>query len=233
MENGWKIKRRKHAKKSSFLYLYCILRAIRAGRCRERRYADLIFIQIYSRMHHFVVKFSKFSSPQALTPRTKILRTFLRLGGRIKRDSHLLQSSSSEPSSQSVSPSQTHVWAIHTTEPWHWNLSSHADHSHNHKLYTHTHPFNGPLSGTTRVGRYQNGKINLDFTDARDTEWQWHQLNHMQVCTSLQTDNHTSTPPLCFYRPDALPAAQPTASKHWRHQSQTDTLITILCSGAE
>jgi len=42
-----------------------ILRAIRAGRCRERRYADHIFIQIYVRMHHFVVKFSKFSSPQA------------------------------------------------------------------------------------------------------------------------------------------------------------------------
>jgi len=36
------------------------------------------------------------------------------------------------------------------------------------------------------------------------------------ICTSLQTDNHTSTPPLSFYRPDALPAAQPTASKHWR-----------------
>jgi len=42
-----------------------ILRAIKAGRCRERRYADHIFIQIYFRMHHFVVKFSKFSSPQA------------------------------------------------------------------------------------------------------------------------------------------------------------------------
>ena len=25
------------------------------GRCRERRYADHIFIQIYFRMHHFVV----------------------------------------------------------------------------------------------------------------------------------------------------------------------------------
>jgi len=39
----------------------------------------------------------------------------------------------------------------------------------------------------------------------------------MQVCTSLQTDNHGSTPPLSFYRPDALPATQPTASKHCRH----------------
>jgi len=38
-----------------------------------------------------------------------------------------------------------------------------------------------------------------------------------QVCTSLQTDNHASTPPLkFFYRPDALPATQPTVSKHWR-----------------
>ena len=43
-----------------------ILRAIRAGRHRERRYADHIFLQIglYFRMHHFVVKFSKFSLPQ-------------------------------------------------------------------------------------------------------------------------------------------------------------------------
>jgi len=33
-------------------------------------------------------------------------------------------------------------------------------------------------------------KINLDFTEARDSELQWHQLDHMQVCTSLKTDNH-------------------------------------------
>jgi len=49
-----------------------ILRAIRAGRCREQRYADHIFIQICFRMHHFVVKFSKkkFASggKGALTP---------------------------------------------------------------------------------------------------------------------------------------------------------------------
>ena len=64
--------------------------------------------------------------------------------------------------------------------------------------YTHTHTFNGPFFGTTRVSRYQKGKTNLDFTEARDSEWQWqwHQLGHMQVCTLLQTDNHASTPPL-------------------------------------
>jgi len=80
----------------------------------------------------------------------------------------------------------------------------------------HTHLFNGPFSGTTRVSRYQKCKTNLDFTEARDSQWQWHQLGRMQVCTSLQTDNHASIPPLSFYRLDALPAAQPTASKHWR-----------------
>ena len=47
------------------------------------------------------------------------------------------------------------------------------------QLTTHTHPFNGPFSGTTRVSRYQKGKTNLDFTEARGrkgilpvkTEW--------------------------------------------------------------
>jgi len=55
---------------------------------------------------------------------------------------------------------------------------------------THIHLFNGPLSETTWVSRYQKGKTNLDFTEARDSEWQWHQLDHMQVCTALRTDNH-------------------------------------------
>jgi len=64
------------------------------------------------------------------------------------------------------------------------------------------------------VSQYQKGKKNLDFTEARDSEWPWHQLEHMQVCTSLQTDNHASTPPLSFYGTDALPADQPGASKH-------------------
>ena len=64
----------------------------------------------------------------------------------------------------------------------------------------HTHPFNGPFSGTTQVSRCQKGKTNLDFTEARDSEWQWHQLDHMQVCTSIQTDNYTSTPPLKFFK---------------------------------
>jgi len=76
---------------------------------------------------------------------------------------------------------------------------------------THTHPFNGPFSGTTRVSRYQKGKTNLDFTEARDSEWQWHQLGHMQVCTALQIDNHASTPPLSFLQA-GCPSCHPTNS---------------------
>jgi len=77
----------------------------------------------------------------------------------------------------------------------HWRLYWYNTH-------THTHLFNGPLSGTTRVSWYQKDKTNLDFTEARNSEWQWHQLGHMQVCTSLQTDNHASTPPLRYWYND-------------------------------
>ena len=89
----------------------------------------------------------------------------------------------------------------------------------------HTHPFNGPLSGTTQVSWYQKGKTNLDFTEARDSEWQWHQLDHMQwhqldhmqwhqldhmqVCTSLQRDNHADTQPLSLLQTGCL-SCRPT-----------------------
>jgi len=61
------------------------------------------------------------------------------------------------------------------------------------------------------MSRYQKGKTNLDFTEARDSEWQWHPLGHMQVCTSLQTDNHASTPPLSFLQA-RCPSCHPTNS---------------------
>jgi len=62
------------------------------------------------------------------------------------------------------------------------------------------------------VSRYQKGKTNLDFTEATDSEWQWHQLGHMQVCISLQTDNHTSTPPLTFFT-DRMPFLSPNQQR--------------------
>jgi len=57
----------------------------------------------------------------------------------------------------------------------------------------HAHTFNGPFSGTTQVSHYQKCKTNLDFTEETDSEWQWHQLGHMQVCTSIQLYAHASS----------------------------------------
>jgi len=64
--------------------------------------------------------------------------------------------------------------------------------------HTHIHLFTAlwTLSGITWVSWYQKGKTNLDFTEARDCEWQWHQLGHMQICTSPQTDNHATDAPV-------------------------------------
>ena len=90
----------------------------------------------------------------------------------------------------------------------------------------HTHPFNGPFSGTTQVSRYQKGKTNLDFTEARDSEWQWHQLGHMQVCTSLQTDNHASTPLLSFLQA-RCPSCRPTNSVKALKATSTEDMIDM------
>jgi len=49
------------------------------------------------------------------------------------------------------------------------------------------------------------------FTGARDNEWQWHQLGHMQMCISSEADNDASTPPLSFLQ-DGCPSCHPTNS---------------------
>jgi len=59
-------------------------------------------------------------------------------------------------------------------------------------------PPNQQRQSTEGTSQYQKGKTNLDFTEARDSEWHWHQLGHMHVCTLLQTDNHARTPPVSF-----------------------------------
>jgi len=85
-----------------------------------------------------------------------------------------------------------------------------------HFIDTHTHPFNGPFFWTTWVSRYQKGKTDLDFNEARDSGISW------DICKSAPRSRQTTMPApyhSVFYRPDALPATQPTASKHWRHKA--------------
>ena len=84
------------------------------------------------------------------------------------------------------------------------------------RLLLPLHLFIGFFSSTAWVSQYKKGKTTTDLNEARDDGvwgWQWHQLDHMQtICTLLQTDNHTNTSSLNFYRPDALPDTQPTVS---------------------
>jgi len=81
------------------------------------------------------------------------------------------------------------------------------------------------------VSQYQKGKTNLDFTEARDSEWQWHQLSYMQVCTYLQTDNHAS-PLLLSFLQAGCPSCHPTNSikaLKAKRQSTEGNKSTELC----
>ena len=82
------------------------------------------------------------------------------------------------------------------------------------------------------MGQYQKGKTNLDFTEARDGEWQWHQLGHMQVCTLLHTDNHASTSPLSFLQA-GCPSCRPTNSVKALKAILCDSVYSVYnCSSA-
>ena len=72
------------------------------------------------------------------------------------------------------------------------------------------------------------------FTEARDSEWQWHQLGHMQVCTSFQTDNHASTSPLHFLQagcPSCCPTNSVKALKAMEHCTSVQNLYTSIVAG--
>jgi len=76
-------------------------------------------------------------------------------------------------------------------------------HSHTHTLVSWPFVRDYPGEPVPEV------KTNLDLHEARDSKWQWHQLGHMWVCTSLQTDNHASTRPLSFFQA-RCPSCHPT-----------------------
>jgi len=81
------------------------------------------------------------------------------------------------------------------------------------------------------VSQYQKGKTNLDFTEATDSEWQWHQLGHMQVCTSPQTGNHASTSPLKFFTdwmPFLLPNQQRQSTEGKKEKSKININFTSI-----
>jgi len=77
------------------------------------------------------------------------------------------------------------------------------------------------------VSRYEKGKTNQDFTEARDSEWQWHQLGHMQVCTLLQIGNHASTPRLSFLQAGCPSCRATNSIKALKAKLQTDSRKSV------
>jgi len=71
------------------------------------------------------------------------------------------------------------------------------------------HTFNDPFLGQPRWTSTCKVKPIWILLKQETCEWQWHQLGHMQVCTSLQRDKHASTPPLSFLQA-GCPSCHPT-----------------------
>jgi len=92
--------------------------------------------------------------------------------------------------------------------------------------HTHTHPFNGPLSGLPGWAGTRKVKpiwILLKQETVSGSSISW------AICKSAPRFRQITMPAprhSVFYRPDALPAAQPTASKHWRHITNAAHIIS-------
>jgi len=99
-----------------------------------------------------------------------------------------------------------------------WNT-----HTHTHTRLTALCPGLTGWAGTRKIKP-------IWILEKQESEWQWHQLGHMQVCTSLQTNNHTSSPPLRFLQA-RCPSCRPTNSvKALRNDTQfPDTRLKLRC----
>ena len=92
--------------------------------------------------------------------------------------------------------------------------------------HTHTHLtalFPGlPRSASEQVSRYQKGKTNLDFSEARDSKWQWHQLGYMRL--HLAPDRQPHQHPTTLFFTGRIPFLPPNQ----QCQSTERKLYTII-----
>jgi len=108
-----------------------------------------------------------------------------------------------------------HTKSEHLVSPKLCILHSSSQMAHTH---THTHTrltafFPGlPRSASTRKVKPIWILLKQETVSGSGISW--------AICKSVSRSRQITTPaPHCsvFYRPDAIPATQPTASKHWRH----------------
>ena len=101
------------------------------------------------------------------------------------------------------------------TQTHHSNARPMATNSASFAL-SNTHPFNGPFPGLPRWAGTRKVKsvwilLKQETVSGSDISW--------AICKSAPCSRQITTPTphhSVFYRPDALPATQPRASKHWR-----------------
>ena len=97
--------------------------------------------------------------------------------------------------------------------------------------------FDGPvgfcpgLPGWASTRKVKLGRQNQSgFTGARDSEWQWHQLGYIQICTLTQTHYHASIQPLSFLQA-GCPSCRPTNSVKALKAYSRWTKIKVFTSG--
>ena len=96
-------------------------------------------------------------------------------------------------------------------------------------IHTYVHMFSSPFLGLPRWAGTRKVKPIWILLKRRESEWQWHQLGHVQVCTSLQTDNHASTPPLSFVQAGCRSCC-PTNSVIALKATKSDRDVTVTYS---
>ena len=114
--------------------------------------------------------------------------------------------------------------------------SAWSTHTHTHTRLTALFPGLPGWAGTRKVNPIW---ILLKQETVRGSGISW------AICKSAPRSRQITTPAphnSVFYRPDALPAARPTASKHWRHRAvlilfllyhQTITIAQMLVIGVQ
>jgi len=80
-------------------------------------------------------------------------------------------------------------------------------------------------------------KNQSEFTGARDSEWQWQKLGHMQIYTFIQTHSHASIPPSSFLQAGCPSCCPTNSSKALKaiHNTHTHTqpfyCSSVICPG--
>ena len=126
-------------------------------------------------MHTVSFSFDDHSSTlRSLQPvlHPKVLPTSMRFKSAIASQSFARSSTNNTPNCSTLVPwiLMFLLWLLHNKAIQYKFLSWIV-----FKLHTHTRLM-ALFSGTTLVSQYQKGKTNLDFAEARDSEWQWHCL---------------------------------------------------------